>query len=298
LTTAASPTWAAVVVNFEAGPLLAGCVRSILADTSGGVPELVVVDNGSGDDSIARLRSEMPDVRVVHSPGNVGYARGVNLGTAATRAAVVAVLNADTELTPGTAAAMHTQFDDDPRIGALGPRIRDADGSDYPSARSMPSIIDAVGHGALGLFLPRNRFTRRYRQLDADPERSRRVDWLSGAAIWLRRTALDDVGGWDETYFMYMEDVDLCARLRAAGWDVVYEPAGNVRHVQGVSTSRRPYRMLVEHHRSALRFTSRRFTGWRRILLPFAACFLAGRAVLAIAAHAARSRSRTAHTSR
>jgi N-acetylglucosaminyl-diphospho-decaprenol L-rhamnosyltransferase len=191
---------------------------------------------------------------------------------------------------PGTAAAMLQRLEQEPRLGAVGPRIRNVDGSDYPSARAMPSVIDAVGHGLLGLFRPHNRFTRRYRQLDADPARTRPVDWLSGAAMWLRRAALDDVGGWDERYFMYMEDLDLCWRLRRGGWDVVYEPGGTVLHVQGASTSRHPYRMLVEHHRSAWRFTKLRFTGWQRALLPFTAGYLAARAALAMAAHAARSR--------
>ncbi|MCU1428894.1 MAG: putative glycosyltransferase [Actinomycetia bacterium] len=262
----------------------------MLADTSAGDVELVVVDNGSTDDSIANLARDLPDVRVVHAPGNVGYARGANLGIAATRAPVVAVLNSDTEVEPGTAAALLGRFDSDPQLGAVGPRVRNPDGTDYPSARSIPSLVDAAGHSALGLFRPRNRFTRRYRQLDADPDTSRSVDWLSGAAMWLRRAALDDIGGWDERYFMYMEDLDLCWRLRRAGWAVVYEPAGAVLHVQGVSTARVPYRMLAEHHRSAYRFTKRRMTGWRRVLLPFAAGYLAGRAFLAMAMHAVRRR--------
>jgi N-acetylglucosaminyl-diphospho-decaprenol L-rhamnosyltransferase len=149
-----------------------------------------------------------------------------------------------------------------------------------------------------GLFRPTNRFTRRYRQLDADPAQPRPVDWLSGAALWLRRDALDDVGGWDERYFMYMEDLDLCWRLRGRDWDVVYEPAGSVRHVQGASTSRRPYRMLLEHHRSAWRFAQRRFTGWRRVLLPFTAVYLALRALLTLLTHWARGRSGGVITSR
>jgi N-acetylglucosaminyl-diphospho-decaprenol L-rhamnosyltransferase len=148
----------------------------------------------------------------------------------------------------------------------------------------VPSVVDAAGHAVVGLFRPDNRFTHRYRQLDADPGRSRAVDWVSGAAVWLRRDALDDVGGWDERYFMYLEDVDLCWRLRGAGWDVTYEPAAAVRHVQGASTARHPYRMLLAHHRSAWRFSQRRLTGWRRLLLPFAAVLLALRAVLALGA--------------
>jgi N-acetylglucosaminyl-diphospho-decaprenol L-rhamnosyltransferase len=277
---------AVVVVNFESGALLAGCVRSVLADTSAGDVELVVVDNGSGDDSIARLEQAMPETRVVHAPGNVGYARGANLVIAATRAPIVAVCNPDLDVEPGTMGALVAAFDADARLGAAGPRIRNTDGTDYPSARSLPSIVDAVGHGAFGMFFPRNRFTRRYRQLDADPAVPRAVDWVSGAAIWLRRDALDDVGGWDERYFMYMEDIDLCSRLRDAGWGVRYEPAGTVVHVQGASTARRPYRMIVEHHRSAWRFTRRRYTGWRRALLPFSAAYLTLRAVLALGHHA------------
>jgi N-acetylglucosaminyl-diphospho-decaprenol L-rhamnosyltransferase len=141
-------------------------------------------------------------------------------------------------------------------------------------------------HGALGLFRPTNRFTTQYRQLDAAPDRARFVDWVSGAAVWLRRDALDDVGGWDERYFMYLEDVDLCWRLRRSRWEIAYEPAGVVWHVQGASTARRPYRMLAEHHRSAWRVARRRYTGARALLLPFAAVYLAARGALAMGAHA------------
>ena len=112
--------------------------------------------------------------------------------------------------------------------------------------------------------------------------------------MWLRRDALDAVGGWDERYFMYMEDVDLCWRLRRGGFGVAYEPAGIVVHVQGTSASRRPYRMLLEHHRSAWRFARARLTGARAVLLPFAAVYFAARAVMAMTDHAWRSRSRAA----
>lgn len=283
--------WAAVVVNYNAGPLLERCVASLLADTSaGGVPEVVVVDNGSSDGSAVAAAARFPQVRFVDAPGNVGYARGANLGIAVTSAPSVAVVNPDAEVEPGTARAMLDRLAAEPRLAAVGPRIRNSDGSDYPSARTIPTVLDAVGHGVLGLFWPSNPFTRRYRQLDADPDRAREVDWVSGAAVWLRRSALDDVGGWDERYFMYLEDVDLCWRLRRSGWAVAYEPGGRVVHVQGVSTSRRPYRMILEHHRSAWRFARRRFTGVRAALLPAAAAYLLLRCVLAWGEHAWRGR--------
>jgi N-acetylglucosaminyl-diphospho-decaprenol L-rhamnosyltransferase len=286
------PRWAAIVVNYEAGDRLAGCVRSVLADASAGPVEVVVVDNGSSDGSVDTLRAAVPEARVVRAPGNVGYARAANLGAAACRAPVVAVLNPDTVVEAGAAKALLDRLDREARLGAVGPRLRNPDGTDYPSARAMPTIPVAIGHALVGLWKPDNRYTARYRQLDADPSVPRLVDWLSGAAIWLRRTALDDVGGWDERYFMYLEDTDLCWRLRRAGWDVAYEPAAVVDHEQGVITARRPYRMLLEHHRSAWRFAKVRLTGARALLLPFAAVFFAARAVLAVGAQAWRTRGR------
>jgi N-acetylglucosaminyl-diphospho-decaprenol L-rhamnosyltransferase len=278
--------WAAVVVSYNYGGLLERCVRSILADTSAGPPDVVVVDNGSTDGSLEQLSAALPNVRVFAAPGNVGYARGANLGIATTDAPVVAVLNGDVELAPGVAAAMVAAIDNDPRVGAVGPRVLNLDGSVYPSARTDPGLLVAAAHAALGLVWRTNPWTTRYRQLDRDPTVARHVDWVSGAAVWLRRDALDDVGGWDERYFMYMEDVDLCLRLRRGGWRVAYEPSGEVVHAQGASTSQRPYRMIAEHHRSVWRFAAVRYRGWQRVLLVPLAAALALRCLAAMAQHA------------
>jgi N-acetylglucosaminyl-diphospho-decaprenol L-rhamnosyltransferase len=295
----AAAAWAAVVVNYNAGSALTGCVGSVLAQDPR--PELVVVDNASTDGSLSELRHIHPEVRVVQAGANLGYARAANLGIAATGSAVVAVLNPDTVLAPGVGKAVLERFAAEPDLGAVGPQLHNSDGSVYPSARRVPSVTDAVGHGLLFFVWRNNPFTRRYREIGADPARPRDVDWVSGAAIWLRRAALDGIGGWDERYFMYVEDVDLCWRLRRAGWRVAYEPAGTVEHLLGVSTASRPYRMIAEHHRSLLRFAAVRFTGPRRALLAPAATFLAARSVLAMAHHrlaasqgAIRSWSRTA----
>ena len=166
---------------------------------------------------------------MIRAPGNVGYARAANLGIAATRADVVAVLNADTRLEPGAAGALvdrSTPTRGSPRVG---PRLKNLDGTDYPSARRLPSVFVAVMHGAARACGGRRTRSRRSTgRLDAAPDEPRVVDWVSGAAVWLRRDALDEVGGWDERYFMYLEDVDLCWRLRGAGWEIAYEPAGVV----------------------------------------------------------------------
>ena len=171
----------------------------------------------------------------------------------------------------------------DDTVGAAGPCIRNLDGSVYPSARRDPGLVDATGHAVLGSVWPTNPFTRRYRALDADPTVARDVDWASGAALWLRRDAIDGIGGWDEGFFMYLEDVDVGWRLRNAGWRVRYEPAAEVVHVQGLSTDQHRSRMIIEHHRSSYRFASKRFRGRRRLLLVPTAALLAVRAVCTVA---------------
>jgi N-acetylglucosaminyl-diphospho-decaprenol L-rhamnosyltransferase len=287
-----SPRWAAVVVNYEAGPLLLDSVRSLLADTSaGGPPAVVVVDNASTDDSVTTLRAAVPSVAVVETGRNLGYAAAANRGIARTDAPVVAVCNADVRVQPGAGAALLRRLDAEPDLAAVGPAIVEPDGTRYPSARRVVSAADAVGHGTLVRVWPGNPYTRRYRQLDADPDQPRDVDWVSGAAVWLRRAALDAVGGWDERYFMYVEDVDLCWRLRRGGWRVGFEPAATVVHVQGASTARHPYRMIAAHHRSLLRFAARRWRGWRRALLAPAAVYLGARAGCSMLAHAVHPRS-------
>lgn len=282
--------WAAVVVNYRAGPLLTACVDALLADTSAGTPEIVVVDNGSDDGSVARLAQAHPEVPVLQPGANLGYGRAANLGIAATRAPVVAVLNPDAAVGVGTGAAMLSRFTSDPRLGAVGPSIHNPDGTVYPSARRAPSLADAVGHALLGGLAPGNRFTRAYRELDTDPEVAREVDWLSGAAVWLRRAALDRVGGWDEGFFMFFEDVDLCRRLEADGWRVAYEPIGRVVHVVGASRSGRRYRSIYWHHRAAYRYAAKWWHGPRRALLPVAAAFLAARGLALGAREALRPR--------
>src|SRR5207248_1859208 len=148
-----------------------------------GTPEIVVVDNGSRDGSVARLRETVATVRVVEPEANLGYGAGVNRGVAVTTAPVVAVCNSDLVVSVGTGAAMLARLDAEPDLAAVAPAIHDPDGTPYPSARAFPSTPDAIGHALLGSIAPRNPSTRRYRQLDDDPGVARDVGWVSGAAV-------------------------------------------------------------------------------------------------------------------
>ena len=245
----------------EALECLATLIRS-------GADEIVLVDAGSRDDTLMAVAQAYPDVHLL-GLANVGFGRAANAGVASTTAAHVVVCNADTRMAPGGVAAMAAYLEAHGDVGALGPLIRFPDGRIQPSARTFPTLPQAVGHALLGLWWPRNPWTRAYRLSDWDHRSERDVGWLSGSCLALRRAAFDAVGGFDPAYFMFVEDVDLCARLADAGWRVVFAPVTEVTHAVGASTSRRPVRMTIEHARSLDRFFARRYAdGPRRLLRP------------------------------
>ncbi|MGH9095382.1 MAG: glycosyltransferase family 2 protein [Acidimicrobiales bacterium] len=272
----------AVVVNYNAAPLLGGCVASLRA---AGVGDVVVVDNASTDGSRRLLAEADPGARWIDTGANLGYGRAANRGARQSGRPYVLICNPDLELGPDTVRILVDRLEAEPDLGVIGPRVVNPDGTTYPSARTFPDLVDSVGHGLLGMVAPGNRFTRRYRLLDRDDDRPARVGWVSGACFLIRRTVWDALGGFDPAYFMYLEDVDLCWRAQRAGWAVGYEPTARVTHVQGVSTDRHPYRMLLAHHRSMWRFAWRTTAGPKRAALPLVGAGLAGRVLVAWAAH-------------
>ena len=167
------------------------------------------------------------------------------------------VANPDVQWGPGSIDALLEAAGRWPRAASLGPLIRDPDGSVYPSARHLPSLIRGGMHAVIGPLWRSNPWTAAYRQDRLEPS-ERPVGWLSGSCLLLRGAAFDEVGGFDERYFMYMEDVDLGDRLGKAGWQNVYVPSAEVLHDKGHSTGRDPARNLAAHHRSTYTFLADR----------------------------------------
>lgn len=250
MTTGTRGRHAAVIVTHDTRDEALACLAT-LADA--GADEVVLVDAGSGDGTAATVRERFPEVHVVELP-NVGFARAANAGVAASEADVVVIANADTRFAPGAISTLGDAIRADDTIGAAGPRVRYPDGRHQASARSSPSVPDAIGHAALGLVRPSNRFTRRYRMVDHDPDVARDADWLSGCAVAVRRRAFVEIEGFDPGFFMYVEDVDLGRRLREAGWRLRYEPSADVVHAVGASTGRAPATMVRHHARSLDRY--------------------------------------------
>ena len=274
----------AIVVDHDAGPLLEDCVRSLLAD---GAAPVVVVENGAPGSAAAALEclprsGQSRPVRVVRPGHNIGFGAGANRGLAVltgepTPPEWIMVCNPDLVVHAGALPALRQALETEHAWALVGPRIFDETGAVYPSVRNFPSFTDAAGHALLALFNPENPFTLRYNPGTPVGDAVTGAGWVSGSCFLGRRSALEELGGFDEAYFMYLEDTDLCWRAHDAGWGVGFAGTAEVTHVQGASTARHPYKMMLAHHRSALRFASRTTKGWSRAALPLAALVLAAR---------------------
>ncbi|HEX2300979.1 MAG TPA: glycosyltransferase family 2 protein, partial [Pseudonocardiaceae bacterium] len=176
----------------------------------------------------------------------------------------VVVADPDIEWHPGSLDELLAAGKRWPRAAALGPLIREPDGTVYPSARLLPSLGRGIGHAVLGPLWPANPWSTAYRQSAPVPggvPAERTAEWLSGSCLLLRRAAFESVNGFDSRYFMYFEDVDLGDRLGRAGWLNVYVPSAEVTHLGGHATRRAGDRMLAEHHRSTYRYLADRHPG-------------------------------------
>jgi GT2 family glycosyltransferase len=247
------PTLSAVIVSYRTSAEVAAAVASLRAQTPP-PDEIVIVDNGAPDGAPLPELDELEDIRIEHPSSNLGYGAGCNLGVRAVSGDDLLILNADVVLRAGATPALVERLHSDDRIAVVGPRVFSR-GEVQLSARAFPSL-------RTGLLGRRSLLTRLLVRARRYPAEFRRVggsggpvDWVSGACMLVRRAAFDAVGGFDEGYWMYWEDADLCRRLVDEGWEVHFEPAAVVDHATGASgTSTRTIRAF---HESAARFAAR-----------------------------------------
>jgi GT2 family glycosyltransferase len=246
------PDVSVVIVNFNSGQELQRTLSSLNDMLPAGCWDAVVIDNASTDDSAGAVGSHAP-VRLIANASNVGFARGVNQGLAATRGRRVLLLNPDCQLTAGAYPLLADELDRFGRCGVVGPRIVNPDGSPQGNARGDPDMLTGMfGRAAfLRRLLPRLAVSRR-NVVDADSgSSSLEVDWVSGACMLGTREAFEAVGGFDERYFLYWEDADLCRRLRAKGYHIRYVPRATAVHTAGVSSRTARTAAVTAFHESA-----------------------------------------------
>ncbi len=246
-----------VVVTWSPGTSLPAFLSSLREATTSPY-EVVLADNGSTDG--APEAAQGPGVRLLRTGGNLGYGRAANLGASGFAGEWLVVANPDVVWAPGALDELLEAGRRWRGAGCLGPAIRTPDAQLYPSARAFPSLGRGIGHALFGWWWPANPWTRSYRAEVGTPVEGA-TGWLSGSCMLLRREAFEAVGGFDPSYFMYCEDMDLCRRLGEAGWTNVYVPTAVITHQGGHATSRVAGPMLREHHRALHRYLSRQYAG-------------------------------------
>jgi GT2 family glycosyltransferase len=230
------PDASVVVVSFNTRDLLRECLRD-LHGQQGVSFETLVVDNASRDASADMVAAEFPTVHLIRQTVNLGFAGANNVAFPLARGRYLALLNSDAFLKPGALARAVGLMDANPRTGAAGGRLEGRDGSWQPAARMFPSLLnDFLILSGLAARYPRSRFFGRPDHTWRDPFEAAPVDWVPGAFLMIRADALVEIGYFDERFFLYYEEVDLCRRLHAAGYEVSYWPEIVVVHLGGESS--------------------------------------------------------------
>ena len=280
-----------VIVNYRSHHQLLECIAALEADAAGLAHETVVVDNDPGDGSLETVARDFPRVRGILNHDNVGYARAINQGIAATTGEFVLAMNPDCVLERGSLGALVRYLRGHPQAGVVGPRIVDSDGSLQYSARAFPDHLTFLfnRYSLLTRLFPGNRFSRRYLLSDWYHASVREVDWLSGACLMVRRAAIARVGPMDEAYFMFNEDVDWCRRMKLGGWRVVYVPEAHVIHHIGASRKKVAAKVIVERHRGMIHYFHKHHPS-NRVMTVLADTLIRLRAGLMLAANALRLR--------
>jgi len=242
----AEPDISISLVNTNNRELLLDCLRSLDAAARSVELQVIVVDNASEDGSADAVEAAFPGVEVVRRDLRHGFGANHNEAIRRSRGRYVLILNEDTVLSGGMLDALCSFMDQNPGIGAVGPRIFYPDGSVQASAFRFPT----PGRVALTTLTLQKAF---WRQCDTD--RIARVDWVCGAAILARRSALEQIGGFDERLFIYSEDPDLCLRLREAGYATAFFPHASLVHFENATTSGVPERRIYQMERSRALYT-------------------------------------------
>ncbi|MGI8392691.1 glycosyltransferase [Leucobacter sp. W1038] len=254
-----------VTVSYGSGDALTVFLRS-LREYHGDLP-VVVVDNKPDHESVQGI-AQRYGAQYVPIPANPGYGAGMNAGVRALKLGVAAhtpldayfFCNPDVRFVEPAIGQLAASLLGDPDAGSIGPRILNEDGSVYPSARNIPSVGTGVGHALFSKIWPGNPWTRAYQDAAHYNER-RTAGSLSGAAVMVKRSVFENLGGWDEAYFMHFEDIDLGWRIGGLGLTNVFEPAVSVEHSGAHSTKK--HAVVVERAmtKSAIRFMNKRYAG-------------------------------------
>lgn len=250
-----------VILSYNTCELTLAAIASVMRSETDYTYEVIVIDNDSRDDSVEQIRQQYPEVTVIHNHDNVGFARANNQGFAVAKGRYVLMLNSDTVVQTDTLDVMLRFMDQSPHVGAAGCKVVLPDGRlDRACRRGFPtpSASFYYAFGISKLFPQHPRFNQ-YQLSHLDPDEDYPVDCLVGAFMLVRSEVIEQVGGLDEDFFMYGEDIDWCYRIKQAGWEIYYYPHTQITHYKGASSRRRPFKIIYEFHRAMILFHKKHY---------------------------------------
>jgi len=245
-----------IIVSYNSEEFISKCLNSFSALNPDLDIEIIVVDNASQDASGDLIRKDFPGVRLISNSANLGYAKACNQGIKEAKGRYIFILNPDTELSRGSLEAIIRFMDENPRCGILGPKLLDKDGKIQFSCRAFPSYSTAFfnRYSLLTKIFPGSRYAQRYLKASWPHDSIQETDWVSGAAMLIRRDCLGQIGNFDERFFMYCEDIDMCQRARENGWQVFYYPYVEFTHFIAGSVKNTSHLTIIWHHQSIWRY--------------------------------------------
>ncbi len=246
-----------IIVSWNVCDLLRECLRSLYTTAVTLDLEVIVVDSASSDNSVAMVAREFPQVRLVACPENVGFAKGNNIGLALAHGRALFLLNPDTVVQAGALTHLLNYLDEHTAVGLVAPQLLNEDGSVQSSRRRFPTLTTGYWESTwLQPYAPAS-LLRHFYMEDVPNDKETAVDWVQGAAMLIRREVYDQVGGMDEAYFMYSEELDWCRRIKTAGWSIVYLPQAQVTHYQGKSSEQAATQRHINFNRAKLRYVQK-----------------------------------------
>ena len=251
-----------IIVSWNAKSYLLQCIESLASETSSHNMEIIVVDNASTDGSPEAVQKKYPYIKLIQNKTNSGFAKANNIGIRQSEGRYVCLVNSDVKVLNGCIDYLCDYMDNHPSIGILGPKIINPDMTLQHSCRKFPTLWNNFC-SATGLtkILPKSRIFCGEEMQFSLSEKAHKVDALSGCFLMVRRKAIDEVGLFDELFFIYSEDIDWCKRFWNAGWEVVYLPYAKAIHYGGGSSSNAPVRFAIEKEQAVFQYWSKHH-GW------------------------------------
>jgi GT2 family glycosyltransferase len=249
-----------IIVQFRVINFLKRCLSSIYSKNPDLNFEVIIVDNGSEEEQMQNLKREFPQIQVLENRHNRGFAWACNQGAQIAQGKYLLFLNPDTEVKDNFSPLLKF-MDNHPLVGICGSKMIDSYGRILDSCRSFPSLWTSISsrQSLLNKLFPKNFLSRKYLLKDLDRTKPTFVDWVSGSCLSAKKELWEQMGGFDSSFFMYAEDVDLCFRAKKAGFKVAYFPFVSVVHHLGKSTSQAKLKMIAEHHKSMYCFYKKHY---------------------------------------